>query len=125
MPSAHKAVGVDELCFTPAVGLRAALRSRELSSRELVGALLDRIARVNPAVNAFVTVLGEQALEQATLADQQTAKSDGRLQIACHYAAGAAVLTPRQPPGKPDPGSQPKASHLAARLLQSPEGGFA
>jgi hypothetical protein len=112
----HEAVGVDELCFTPAVGLRAALRSRELSSRELVAALLDRIERVNPAVNAFVTVLGEQALEQATLADQQTAKSDGGLQIACHYAAGAAVLMPRQPSGVPDPGSQRRPSRLAARL---------
>jgi Asp-tRNA(Asn)/Glu-tRNA(Gln) amidotransferase A subunit family amidase len=77
MARTPRTVGVDELCFTPAVGLRAALRSRELSSRELVAALLDRIERVNPAVNAFVTVLGEQALEQATLADQQTAKRHG------------------------------------------------
>jgi hypothetical protein len=116
MARTPRAVGVDELCFTPAVGLRAALRSRELSSRELVGALLDRIERVNPAVNAFVTVLGEQALEQATLADQQTAKSDGRSQIACHCTAGAAVLMPRQPSGVPDPGSQRRPSRLAARL---------
>jgi Asp-tRNA(Asn)/Glu-tRNA(Gln) amidotransferase A subunit family amidase len=65
--------GVDELCFTPAVELRAALRRGELSSRELVGALLDRIERVNPVVNAFVTLLAEQAAEQAELADQQAA----------------------------------------------------
>ncbi|MGN6680267.1 MAG: amidase [Streptosporangiaceae bacterium] len=68
---------IDELCFTPAVELRALLRRGQLSSRELVGALLDRIERVNPAVNAFVTLLGEKALEQAGLADELAAKAGG------------------------------------------------
>jgi Asp-tRNA(Asn)/Glu-tRNA(Gln) amidotransferase A subunit family amidase len=66
----------DDLCYTPAVELAAALRRRELSSVELATALLDRIERVNPAVNAFVTILAEQALEQAREADRQRVASD-------------------------------------------------
>jgi Asp-tRNA(Asn)/Glu-tRNA(Gln) amidotransferase A subunit family amidase len=64
---------IDDLCFTPAVELASALRRKELSSRELIAALLDRIERVNPTVNAFVTILAEQALEDANNADQQAA----------------------------------------------------
>ncbi|NDP42012.1 MAG: hypothetical protein GZ089_04720, partial [Aromatoleum sp.] len=36
--------------------LRAALRSKRLSSVELTQGVLERIARLNPALNAFVTV---------------------------------------------------------------------
>lgn len=36
--------------------LTRALAARELSSRELVSAYLDRIAAVNPTLNAFISV---------------------------------------------------------------------
>ena len=42
----------DDLCFRPATELAAMLRAREVSARELLDAHLDRIERVNPAVNA-------------------------------------------------------------------------
>lgn len=61
----------DELCFTPAVELTAAIRGKDLSPVELMEAILDRIDRVNPKLNAFVTLLGDQALEGAQRAEQE------------------------------------------------------
>ena len=60
----------DELCFTPAVELARRLHARELSARELLDAYLDRIGRVNPALNAIVTLADEQAARQAAEADK-------------------------------------------------------
>ena len=74
MPSPG-ATATDDLCFTPAVELADALSRKELSSLELTQALVDRIARVNPTVNAFVTLLPEQAIEQAREADRRRATS--------------------------------------------------
>ena len=47
----------------------------EISSVELVGAHLEQIEKVNPAVNAMVTMVAESAMEQAGLADK--ARSSG------------------------------------------------
>ncbi len=51
----------DELCFLPATGMAAAIRARTLSPVEVVDALLERIERVNPRINAFTVILAEQA----------------------------------------------------------------
>jgi amidase len=56
--------------FDDAVGLAGAIRRKDLSSREVVTAHLERIAEVNPAVNAVVTLTAERALEQAAAADE-------------------------------------------------------
>ena len=53
--------------------LRAGLRAGEFSSEELTRAFLERIARLDPGLNAFVTVTGEQALEAARAADRRIA----------------------------------------------------
>lgn len=55
----------DELCFASAVELRDRLARRELSARELMEAMLDRVERVNPGVNAIVSLRAEQALAEA------------------------------------------------------------
>ncbi|HEY7802175.1 MAG TPA: Asp-tRNA(Asn)/Glu-tRNA(Gln) amidotransferase subunit GatA [Dehalococcoidia bacterium] len=56
------------------------LRTREVSSRELTQAALDRIAAVDARVQAFLTVTSEQALEQADAADARRAGGeDGEL----------------------------------------------
>ncbi|MBM4444948.1 MAG: Asp-tRNA(Asn)/Glu-tRNA(Gln) amidotransferase subunit GatA [Chloroflexi bacterium] len=47
------------------------LRRRETSSQELTRACLDRIAAVDPAVRAFVTVCADGALQQAGEADRR------------------------------------------------------
>lgn len=53
----------------PATDLARAIASREISSREAVQAALARIAQVNPALNAIVQVLAEEALGAADTAD--------------------------------------------------------
>ena len=52
------------------------LRKREMSSRELTRACLDRIAAVEPKLNAFITVTETEALAQADAADQRLASND-------------------------------------------------
>ncbi|MDN3233949.1 Asp-tRNA(Asn)/Glu-tRNA(Gln) amidotransferase subunit GatA [Pseudomonas sp. WAC2] len=48
-----------------------ALSAKEFSAEELTRALLDRIARVDPQLNSFITVTETQAIEQAKIADQR------------------------------------------------------
>jgi aspartyl-tRNA(Asn)/glutamyl-tRNA(Gln) amidotransferase subunit A len=50
--------------------LSRALRAREISSVELTQQFLARIRRLNPAVNAFITLDEERSLEQARAADR-------------------------------------------------------
>src|SRR3979490_2377977 len=57
-----------DLCFATAGELSRALRRREVSAREVVQAHLDQIDRVNPEVNAVVTLVAERALAQAAAA---------------------------------------------------------
>ncbi|GAA1033604.1 MULTISPECIES: amidase family protein [Amycolatopsis] len=52
-----------------ALEARTAILNGSLSSKEVVQAALDRIAEVNPAVNALVEVDGEHALAAADRAD--------------------------------------------------------
>jgi amidase len=61
-----------------ATELADAIRSGQVSSREVVEAHLRRIEEVNPAINAVPVVLSEQALEAAAVADRVTA-SGGEL----------------------------------------------
>ena len=53
--------------------LSTQLAQRKISSVELAQFYLDRIARLNPALNAFVTVDSGKTLEQARAADAQIA----------------------------------------------------
>ncbi|MFE2376764.1 amidase [Streptomyces sp. NPDC059398] len=64
----------DSLCMLDATELAERLRSRDLSAREVVRAHLDRIARINPAVNAIVTLDEEGALAAAAAADERMAR---------------------------------------------------
>jgi amidase len=58
------AAGAD-LLFRPVHELAALVRSGELTARDLVAASLDRIAELNPSINAFVDVFDEDALAEA------------------------------------------------------------
>lgn len=55
----------DEIGFLTALELAAAYRARRLSPVEVTESILRRIERVNPAINAFVTVVADIALEAA------------------------------------------------------------
>ena len=60
-----------DLCFTPAIELARLVRERAVSPVEIVGAVLDRIERLNARLGAYVVVYAERALEQARLAERQ------------------------------------------------------
>lgn len=49
------------------------LRAGEVSSERLTRACLEHIERLNPALNAFITVTAEAAIEQARAADREIA----------------------------------------------------
>jgi aspartyl-tRNA(Asn)/glutamyl-tRNA(Gln) amidotransferase subunit A len=56
----------------PGVSLREAsklVRTRKVSPKELTSACLDRIQRLNPTLNAFITVMAEQAMADAVAAE--------------------------------------------------------
>ena len=59
----------EKLWSWTAIELVRAIRNRAISSREAVQSSLDRIAAVNPAVNAVVEVLADEALAAADAAD--------------------------------------------------------
>ncbi|MBV9033921.1 MAG: amidase [Acidobacteriaceae bacterium] len=64
-----------EICFLRAVDILNALRTKKLSAREVMGAHLQQIHRVNPKVNAVVTLVPEdQLMAQASAADEALAK---------------------------------------------------
>ena len=54
-----------ELCFTSATELVSLIRRRKVSPLEVTRAVLARIEKVNPPLNAYCTVAAEQALEAA------------------------------------------------------------
>ena len=62
-----------ELTIQKAHGL---LKSREISSRELTRAVLDRIDSVEDKVGAYITIAAETALEQADAADRAIAQGE-------------------------------------------------
>ena len=47
------------------------LRQREISPVDLVRECLDKIGRINPTLNAFITVTAESALAEAQKAEQE------------------------------------------------------
>ena len=66
----------DDLCWMSATDLAAAVRVGEVSPVEVTAAVLDRIARVNPAINAYVTVAAESALAQAREAESAVMRGE-------------------------------------------------
>ncbi len=60
----------DRIHYLDATTLAALIRTRQLSSREVVQAHLDRIATVNPKINAVVTLMADDALKSADAADK-------------------------------------------------------
>jgi aspartyl-tRNA(Asn)/glutamyl-tRNA(Gln) amidotransferase subunit A len=60
----------DGLAYTPATELAALIRAKKLSPVELTRAVLDRVERLNPTLNAFVTVTADAAMTAARAAEQ-------------------------------------------------------
>jgi amidase len=65
-----------DLCFLTAVEQARLLREREITAVELLEAHLAQIERVNPPVNAIVTLVPELARERAAAADARLRRGE-------------------------------------------------
>ncbi len=63
-----------EICFLTATELARRIQAKDLSAKEVMEAHLAQIELVNPKVNAIVTFLPEQAMEEAIAADETLAQ---------------------------------------------------
>ncbi|HEX8691789.1 MAG TPA: amidase family protein [Longimicrobium sp.] len=75
MPAASEST---TLCYLTATELAARIRDGELSSEEVVRAHLERIARLNPPLNAVVDLHAEAALARSREADAALARGECR-----------------------------------------------
>jgi len=64
----------DDILSTSATKLAEQIRAKKVSSVEAVRAYLQRIEKVNPVLNAVVTLCGERGLLEAKMADERLAK---------------------------------------------------
>jgi len=67
----------DELYFAPAYKLLSMLTAREISSTELTRIFYDRIHKVNPRLNAVVTLCEERGLREAAESDRRLSAKRG------------------------------------------------
>src|SRR5712691_4951178 len=63
-----------DICTLSAIDLARLIRAKDLSARDVVAAHLDQIERVNPTVNAIVTLVADQAIARAREADEAQAR---------------------------------------------------
>ena len=66
----------DDLCFASATELSKLIRSKKISVTQLIRAHLDQIERLNPTLNAIVTLTAESAMAEALISDQKIAAND-------------------------------------------------
>ena len=68
-----------ELCWMPAAEMVGQFKRRRLSPVEVVRAVLEQMDRLNPTLNAFVTITSEQALRDARAAERALGKKSATL----------------------------------------------
>ena len=73
-PTDTSAVSAEELCDLTAVDLAARIRRKQVSARDVMSAHLARIERVNPKINAIVTLVADRAMADAKKADEWQAR---------------------------------------------------
>jgi aspartyl-tRNA(Asn)/glutamyl-tRNA(Gln) amidotransferase subunit A len=73
---AQRASGADDLTSLSIAEAGRRIAARQLTSLDLTRAYLERIERLNPTVNAYITVTADAALEQARALDEEL--TDGR-----------------------------------------------
>jgi aspartyl-tRNA(Asn)/glutamyl-tRNA(Gln) amidotransferase subunit A len=72
-------MATDELCWMPASVMAAAIRKKSVSPVEVMRAVLARIERLNPVLNAFVTLTADQAMKDARGAERAVGKKGAAL----------------------------------------------
>src|SRR5258705_1356802 len=63
----------DELCLLPATELRARIVRRDVSPVEITRAVLARAERMQPELNCFITLCGDEAMAEAKNAEREVA----------------------------------------------------
>jgi amidase len=66
----------EALCDFSAIELATKIRQKDVSARDVMAAHLARIERLNPKVNAIVTLVADRAMADAARADERTARGD-------------------------------------------------
>lgn len=74
--SSSAEIGDDDVCYLPATELVDRYKKRTLSPLEVAKAVLNRIERLEPHVNAFVLLDGKSALESARQSESRWAKGE-------------------------------------------------
>ncbi|MBI2866551.1 MAG: amidase [Chloroflexi bacterium] len=69
-------MAADNLAFTPAWQLKERILRKDLSPVEVTDYFLRRIERLNPQLNAYLTVCADQAMDQAREAEKALARGE-------------------------------------------------
>src|SRR6202049_1138459 len=69
-------VAASSICYMSALDMSRLIRAKKLSAREALAAHLKQIERVNPKVNAIVTLVPEMAADAAAKADEMQARKE-------------------------------------------------
>ncbi len=64
----------DDVCYLDAIELAARIRKKQISARDVMAAHLAQIERLNPKVNAIITLVAERAMADAARADEAAAR---------------------------------------------------
>ena len=65
-----------DICYLSASELAARIQRKQVSAREVLSAHLAQIERVNPKVNAIVTLVAERAMADAARADERQSRGE-------------------------------------------------
>ena len=74
LSESQKPSSTDDLCYLSAVELVSLMRRKQVAARDVMAAHLAQIERVNPKVNAIVTLVAERAMADAARADELLAR---------------------------------------------------
>src|SRR5215510_7135339 len=75
-PALQAQASDSSVCFLSAIEMARMIRAKKLSAREALAAHLKQIERVNPKVNAIVTLVPEMAVAAAAKADEMQARKE-------------------------------------------------
>ena len=67
-----------DLCFLPATLLVQMIRAKQVSPVEVMQAIINRVERLEPKINAFAYFDGDRALDRAKAAQVQLARGEAQ-----------------------------------------------
>jgi len=75
-PQREGAMDSSEICCMPLTDTAQAVRTKKLSPVEIMDAVLHRIEKLNPGVNAYCTLVGDSARKHAAEAETAVMKGE-------------------------------------------------